>query len=929
MNERKSFQNGITLIALVISIIVMLILAGVSLNATIGDNGIITQAQNATYMQSVAVLEEFLQTEYVKYYDEVEKYDNKLDGLINEPNTKKYFQRAKNSSYFFLDTSSYKEYYFIEKSELPEEIAKQLKGGENSLTGKGIYANFEDIYGVTSDLKIYYCSKNNENRIGATDTAKATELSKVVFSKDKDPDWLKVLGKENDITLNDIRTITSITISDSNIDLTKISNLGSLKEINFVNVQKENLEGLQDAINLDYVYFQNCKINDYSALKKVSKLKTLYLLLSNNNINANEQLATLCDSTRGIGETDLSDLYYFGIFGYNPIWQNIFTSEQSSSVKSNLDDISCLNNLSKNTKESIKYLLINNNKISSFEALKDFKNLYLLRGECNEITTLNGLQDMTNLRYLFLNRNKLGDNEIEKNEENALAYLKNNNNLYYINLKNNSNLKYVSYLSKYTGIRELYLAGCENMNADSLYSIVNIINNCGSNCSIPSKYTLLLLNENTSVLDLSNQTLSEENFKLIKNYKKINTLKLNNLNLVDSSNNKLSDSAVNIILNDTLKELSELKYLSLYNISGLSAINFTKDLKKLVEIDLRNTNATDLTLLNNITTMRQFLINNENIDITKIQATINRCDGSEALYGGWLGKCGIFLGGNEKLIKQLESCTELTNLNYAYPDQYGAQRTEYTLDLTNCTKLTSIRMNKPGLYTVKLPTSIKKINFYYQSTNGFRVYPNLSNLPNLEEIEISASGLSLEGYKTLFSQLSGNTSLKYFYDKEFGKSDVTSIPDNINLPNLQILNLKHWDGSIATYNLDITGLYTANLPNLQELYLTKQSIKSLGGIENLTSLKKLYLQENKITSIKQLSNLKNLEEVNLENNVLYDNYQEKDENGNIINYRNLDIIKNLNKANGGSLQKVYLENNNNITDWSIINKLKWTNKSGF
>ena len=53
-------QNGITLIALVISIIVMLILAGVSLNATIGENGIMTQAKNATYMQSIAVLEEYL-----------------------------------------------------------------------------------------------------------------------------------------------------------------------------------------------------------------------------------------------------------------------------------------------------------------------------------------------------------------------------------------------------------------------------------------------------------------------------------------------------------------------------------------------------------------------------------------------------------------------------------------------------------------------------------------------------------------------------------------------------------------------------------------------------------------------------------------------------------------------------------------------------
>ncbi len=35
-----------------------------------GDNGIITQAQNATYMQSIAALEEYLQTEYVKYYDD-------------------------------------------------------------------------------------------------------------------------------------------------------------------------------------------------------------------------------------------------------------------------------------------------------------------------------------------------------------------------------------------------------------------------------------------------------------------------------------------------------------------------------------------------------------------------------------------------------------------------------------------------------------------------------------------------------------------------------------------------------------------------------------------------------------------------------------------------------------------------------------------
>ena len=44
-HKKLKNKNGITLIALVISIIVMLILAGVSLNATIGENGIISKCK--------------------------------------------------------------------------------------------------------------------------------------------------------------------------------------------------------------------------------------------------------------------------------------------------------------------------------------------------------------------------------------------------------------------------------------------------------------------------------------------------------------------------------------------------------------------------------------------------------------------------------------------------------------------------------------------------------------------------------------------------------------------------------------------------------------------------------------------------------------------------------------------------------------------
>ncbi len=45
--KKDAKENGITLVALVVTIIVLLILAGVSLSLVLGDNGIITRAQDA------------------------------------------------------------------------------------------------------------------------------------------------------------------------------------------------------------------------------------------------------------------------------------------------------------------------------------------------------------------------------------------------------------------------------------------------------------------------------------------------------------------------------------------------------------------------------------------------------------------------------------------------------------------------------------------------------------------------------------------------------------------------------------------------------------------------------------------------------------------------------------------------------------------
>ena len=72
--NRLKENNGITLIALVVTIIVLIILAGVSINLILGDNGIITKAMDAKKAQEKAELIENLQLKIA--IKETEKLQN-------------------------------------------------------------------------------------------------------------------------------------------------------------------------------------------------------------------------------------------------------------------------------------------------------------------------------------------------------------------------------------------------------------------------------------------------------------------------------------------------------------------------------------------------------------------------------------------------------------------------------------------------------------------------------------------------------------------------------------------------------------------------------------------------------------------------------------------------------------------------------------
>ena len=82
MKKKANLRNfkGITLIALVITIIVLLILAGVSIATLTGQNGILTQAQNAKTETEVAGEKEAISLAYTGAMAEKKRKRNSNSG---------------------------------------------------------------------------------------------------------------------------------------------------------------------------------------------------------------------------------------------------------------------------------------------------------------------------------------------------------------------------------------------------------------------------------------------------------------------------------------------------------------------------------------------------------------------------------------------------------------------------------------------------------------------------------------------------------------------------------------------------------------------------------------------------------------------------------------------------------------------------------
>ena len=140
-------KNGITLIALVITIIIMVILAGVSLNATIGDNGIISKAQYSTFLSEMTDVEEALKTWQTSKILDDEDYSKRAptNGLC----TPEELQQTKR----LMGEVGYYRVWNISASKPTLDLTESSESFDNKYESEFIYypAGVQDLYYLNNE----------------------------------------------------------------------------------------------------------------------------------------------------------------------------------------------------------------------------------------------------------------------------------------------------------------------------------------------------------------------------------------------------------------------------------------------------------------------------------------------------------------------------------------------------------------------------------------------------------------------------------------------------------------------------------------------------------------------------------------------------------------------------------------------------------
>ncbi len=234
-------EKGITLIALVITIIVLLILAGVTIATLTGDNGILTKANEAKEQAEIGKEKEIVQlaaTAVISTNNVIEKdsLQNELNRIVGDRKTEVYDYNQKLQVYF---TDS-KRYYEIDKNSNVELI--NVTNGEKKINIKCINSKNE----VLKEIEVATLNDNcliEPPEIERYESVEST-FSKIITQNTEIKILYYYVIQKEDLVFTGLNSSGNVTENESEIESYMIGNGSS-----------NNKNALKSTIDYDFVLY--------------------------------------------------------------------------------------------------------------------------------------------------------------------------------------------------------------------------------------------------------------------------------------------------------------------------------------------------------------------------------------------------------------------------------------------------------------------------------------------------------------------------------------------------------------------------------------------------------------------------------------------------------------------------------------------------
>ena len=693
--QKKSNQKGVTLIALVVTVIILIILAGVSITMVVGENGILTRASDAKIETAVAAVKENL------HLDQIEKTMNEeeltAETLLAEGKVKRTVQKAEDENYYM--------YYTLQEDAV---------GGMQGL-GKGNAASLRDVFLIDDDLNVKYIASNGKEYGDNIEEKILEDETEIRFSSKAFSEYIsKISGvTEDEMKFKWMKNQTSLTIADVNItsladlvffpELTTLT-IGSFDTTNYPNtgtMTMDTLEGIGNCTKLEKLELVRLYVNDISEISNCLNLKSF--AASKGKIESLEGLSECLN----LKELNINKM-------------EINKSDFSKELKEleNIERFTCANGwlvgmselINWKSANKITYLDLNNNKISD----------------------LNGIESFPNLTYLNLLNNDIED----------ITPIASIDKLMDLDLSNNP---------KINGNRSYYE---ENGTINKIDKIGEILDREGT---IKLDSDKLGLFNNYKTMSLRGQGL--ENLDILEGMTQITRLDLygNDIRLEDDKSKEI------------LKTMTNLQFISFFNNKNLEDISVLNEIPTLTELMLQNTNV-------NLSQIEDIISNLNSIYLTKnVFETITDCTPSK------ITKLKVILIESEKIEKfpDISKFSQMSELLIR-----DSRADDYTC-ISNLVNLEKLELQNCDLHGKMIDfsklTKLKTLNLKnnYLSSDDLKKLESLKNNKNMiiyldNNSIIDISSLLVLDTSTRIT-LSGNPNLS----EESKKELVNRFGDNV------------------------------------------------------------------------------------------------------------------------------------------------------